>query len=117
MSNFDIADEPRAFTVDQVLGVTADREPDDETTPEYIEVSTMDGNVTMLAVDNGDEPMRTDKAEVARRLQMAHAEVEYLVAEKLNLFDRLRESRERLSLIARAARVYGIEAPASTPDD
>lgn len=112
----DISDQPRAFSVDDILAEQAETMADaNDYGSEVFEVHSADGNVQMIGMS--DIPMPTDGAEVGHRLMLAHEEVEFLVAEKLHLFNRLREARERLALITRAARIYGIDAPQSTPDE
>lgn len=104
----DIADEPRAFTVDEVLANSSEGE--------YIEIESYDGGVGIVGVEQTEQMMRDDRSEIAERLIRAHERVEDLVALKLDLFESLREARESLALITRAARIYGITAPASTED-
>ena len=103
----DIADEPRAFTVDEILADSEFHEVDSYPA-EYSE------DVVIISVA---DTMLDDEGEIAMRLQMAHDRVEDLVAQKRNLFEQLRKAREALGLITRAARIYGITAPASTVDD
>lgn len=105
----DIADEHREFTVDEVLGAAIGGE--------YIEVDSYDGGIGIVGMEQAEQQMLDDRTEIEQRLIRAHERVEDLVALKLDLFESLREAREALALITRAARIYGITAPASTNDD
>lgn len=107
----DIADEPRAFTVDEILGET------EHGGNEYIEIESYDGGVGIVGIEHVENMLLDDRAKIEQRLTWAHSRVEELVALKLELFESLREAREALALITRAARIYGIEAPQSTPDE
>lgn len=72
----DISDEPRAFSVDEILaaagGVNTEEGPEDMYEGEVFEVHSMDGNVQMIAVADTPYNRPTDAAEVGHRLMLAH---------------------------------------------
>jgi len=104
----DVTDEPRAFTVDEVLGAA---EPDDPRVPPHLTRFVATPGDGVVVEPNPDETIHAAINNVARAYDQCLADIEQLVQERLWINALIKTRRRQLAKLHRMQRIVAEHDP------